>query len=193
MLHSYIRLLAVFGTFFVVGLSPNFFITGFAGLLFLALMLFPLGVVYWLIKNHGRLNEASFKAKWRIMYNGIKVDSFQALLYNAVFAVRRFDLVVINLVLNSGSPILSTERTHYLEKILLFLSLQTLYVTYIYRVKPHDNPVFNSLEVFNEIALIGFAYSMLIFSGLNWPISENQSKYGKSASLLTIALIITVN
>ena len=50
--------------------------------------------------NHDRLNEPTFFDKWKGMYNGMRTASFQSILYYAVFSVRRFDLVLDNLVFN---------------------------------------------------------------------------------------------
>lgn len=64
------------------------------------LILWPVWVIGFLLKNNSRLADKDFKDKFEAIYQGIKITSFQALIYNAVFAVRRFDIILENLLLN---------------------------------------------------------------------------------------------
>ena len=134
----------------------------------MALIVWPLWVLAFMLRNSSRVDKPIFQSKFSALTQKLRLNSFQALSYNAVFAVRRFDLILINLILNEGSPISGLERTHYLEKIILFLWIQTLYLVYIHMAKPHEDPTFNRLEFINEYSLCAFGYSMLIFvKGLN--------------------------
>ena len=90
--------------------------------------------------------------------------SFSSIVYYAVFSVRRFDLIIINQYLSQKSPLSGVERSLYLEKITLFLIVQTYYLSYIHTVKPHNDPNFNSLEFINEYALCGCGYTMILFT-----------------------------
>ena len=85
------------------------------------------------------------------------------------------------------------ERTLYLEKLMLFLVIQTAYLSYIHMAKPHEDPIFNKLEFINEYALIAFGYVMFIFVGLVWPLDEDTEKQGRSYSLLIILFIFSLN
>ena len=87
----------------------------------------------------------------------------QSLLYYAVFATRRFDLVLISIVLAEDSPLNNLERSHYDKKIFLFLYLQILYLAYVHTVWPHSESLFNYLEVFNEYILTLLGYFMIMF------------------------------
>ena len=96
-----------------------------------------------------------------------------ALAYKGIFAIRRFDLILSNVMLTQDSPISGVERNQYFEKVVVFLVLQTFYIAYLHRVHPHDTVLFNRLELANEYAMFLFGYSMLIFTGLERPVGLN--------------------
>ena len=74
--------------------------------------------------------------------------------------------------------------------------IQTFYMLYILKTKPHTTMIFNYLEFFNEGALIMLAYVMLIFSGmtpLGDLISKNKTAYTVAEWLgIGIAIAIAV-
>ena len=142
------------------------------GVVTFLLILWPLWTVYFLLKNYDNLQEPAFKTKFNALTNGIKLEKFSAVMYNAVFAVRRFDLILVNLLLTKNSPLSGSKRTFYMEKIVLFLAIETVYIGYIHLARPHTDPVFNRLEFFNEYALCFFAYVMLCFVGMTWPLEK---------------------
>ena len=88
------------------------------------------------------------------------------LLYDSIFAMRRFYLVLVNVSLTSTFPLTSFEKNEYLFKILIFLFMQSLYVVYILDAKPHTMKIFNKLEFFNETALIILSYMSIAFTGI---------------------------
>ena len=92
------------------------------------------------------------------------MDSFLALCYNAVFAVRRFDIILMNIYFTEGSPISGVERSQYLHKIICFLYIQMLYLSYIHCVHPHSESIYNKLEFVNEYCMVLLAYAMLNFT-----------------------------
>ncbi len=87
-----------------------------------------------------------------------------ALTYNAVFAVRRFDIIMMNIFFTAGSPLSDFYRSWYLQKILCFLCIQIGYLSYIHSVKPHSESLFNTLEFVNEYALMALAYLLINFT-----------------------------
>ena len=119
-----------------------------------------------LVRYQSQLELQSFKNRFGRIYLGIRVESLSALIYNAVFAVRRYQIVFVSVFFTAESPLSGFDREHHLEKILGFLSLQTVYLTYLHRVKPHDDPAFNRLELVNEYASCAFGYTMLLFCGI---------------------------
>ena len=99
------------------------------------------------------------------MYAGIKYN-FTSLCYNAVWSVRRFDIILMNQLLTAGNPITGFDRNFYLHKIICFILIQIGYVIYIYDARPHTESIFNILEFVNEYLLIFLAYIMLSFTNL---------------------------
>ena len=149
-----------------------------------------------MMRNSKSIKRPAFQSKFNALTNTLKLSSFQALLYNAVFAVRRFDLILVNLFLNDGSPLSGCDRTFFLEKILLFFTIQTIYLCYIHKARPHHEPMFNRLEFINEYTLCLFGYSMLILvQGIsNRPeFSEDQEKYGRTLAFVLIMFIFISN
>ena len=112
------------------------------------------------------LVEEKFKKKFDTIYNGIKLQSFSALCYNAVFTVRRFNIVLINVYFTIDSPLSGFKRTHYLDKIMAYFIVQIIYLSYIHTVRPHDQSIFNNLEFINEYSMLLLAYLMVYFTGV---------------------------
>ena len=123
-------------------------------------------IYIFLLSNYENLASETFKARYQSLYNGIKISSRAAISYKAVFAVRRFDIILDNLVLTQDAPLLNLERNHYLEKVIGFIFLQTSYLLYVKFVMPHDEKAFNVLELLNEYLLLVLGYTMLIFTGV---------------------------
>ena len=66
----------------------------------------PLWIFWFLLKNYESLEDKKFAERFRSLYNGIKLSSTAALAYKAIFAVRRFDIILDNLIFTKESPIL---------------------------------------------------------------------------------------
>ena len=100
------------------------------------------------------------------MFDGIEIDNKQSLLYNTVFMTRRFYIVIINLLLNSGNPWNSFDESRYFYKIILFLLITYVKILFVIDTRPHTQTVYNRLEFINEGALIVLANVMIAFSGI---------------------------
>lgn len=61
--------------------------------------------------------------KHSTIYQGIRIESKEALLYNVVFCVRRFYIVLINFYFAPAFPFSDYESHAYLLKVLTFLIL----------------------------------------------------------------------
>ena len=163
---GYLKLMNQFGVLFSLGLAQQknpFLLAVYAAFIFM-LMAWPLWTEYFLFKNRDRLEDTAFRTKYNSLYAGIKSHSGSALCYNAVFAVRRLDLILMNIYFTAGSPLSGIDRTMYLQKIICFLFLQTVYLSYIHVTKPHTESVFNTLEIINEYGLVALAYIMLNYT-----------------------------
>ena len=137
---SFLNLFSIFFTFFIVNLTSgkNTGIKILCGVFTLAQMCWPLFVVGFLVWNHAKLQSLSFKARFGAMYRGIRTNSFQSMIYESVFAVKRINLVFTSIFFTINSPLSSVNRNFYTEKILMFLAIQTCYLSYIHLSKPHD-------------------------------------------------------
>ena len=200
---GYLKLFNQFLTSAALGIVAN----DLMGLVYLVpillLVLFPVWLVWHLISNSKKLNEADFKSKFGSLYSGLKTDSFRALCLNAVFAMRRIDIVVMNVFLSEGSPISGIDRSMYLQKIICFLYIQMLYLMFIHNVRPHSENLFNRLEFINEYLMMGVAYCMINFANvvsIQDPVTheplQSDSTLNSAIELLSITfigLIVLVN
>ena len=64
---------------------------------------------------------------------------------------------------------------------------------YFHLTKPHEAPMFNRLEFINEYCILALAFTMLLFSGIDRPVSDVQNKTGKSVFLIFLFFIYIVN
>ena len=127
----------------------------------------------------------------------------RALAYNAVFAVRRFNIVLVNMFFTAGSPLSGFDRSWYLQKIISFLIIQIFYISYIHITLPHKDNFFNMLEFVNEYALMMLAYLMINFTtivsirdsatGLLIPSSEKLNGFIEYLAIFIIASITVIN
>ena len=102
-------------------------------------------------------------------------------MYTQVFCIRRLLLVLMLLALH--------EKTYWLLQV--YMVIQSLYFGYLTNVKPHEAPMHNILECFNELGLIVIQYMMFFFLvGTLEP--ENQWDYG-TATTAIIAFVFLVN
>ena len=154
-------------------LSGFSFATTFAGIKtaaftagLLCILAWPVVIAIFMFRNQSRLDEPAIKGKWETLYQGIHTDSLGALLYNAVFCVRRFDVVLVNMIFSPGFPLTNFDHHMYVFKNIAFLFIQSAYLIYIMQTRPHTRSHFNSLEFFNETLIILMCYIMLVFSGI---------------------------
>ena len=120
---GYLKLMNQFAQMLLIGLAtmedPG--LIPLSLLVVICLTLWPVFTVAFLIRKRNKLEKPAFKEKYSSLYQGIKTNSFLALCYNGVFAVRRFDLILINILFTKDSPITGVSRSHYLDKIVCLL------------------------------------------------------------------------
>ena len=75
----------------------------------LLLCIWPLFVVMFMLRNYDKLHETKFSQRWDTLYQGIHLYKRPSLLYNAIFSVRRFDIVFINMFFSPGFPLSNFE------------------------------------------------------------------------------------
>ena len=103
----------------------------------LFLIVYPLAQMYFLIKYQDRLEEKKVIQRFSTLFDGMKTESKLALLYNTVFGMRRFFIVLINISLSPNCPWSNFEQHRYLYKILIFMFIQSVYIIYILETMPH--------------------------------------------------------
>lgn len=116
-----------------------------------------------------------------------------ALVYNAVFAVRRFDIVLVNMIFSPGCPLFNWDNHQYVFKNLAFLFVQYCYIAYIIYSKPHTENIFNNLEYFNETMITLLVYVMFTYSGIGNRDMILSSVVPLVFSILFTSIIIFVN
>ena len=110
---GYLKLLNQFASLLLFGLASSmslYLMIGYS-LAIVFLVLWPIWSVFFLIKNKHKLADADFSQKFSTLYQGIKFDSFRALCHNAIFSVRRFDVILLNLYFTANSPLSGIDRT----------------------------------------------------------------------------------
>ena len=74
-------------------------------LVIVGICIYPVFIMRFMIKNQSKLLEKDVANKWDTIYQGIHTDKLGTLFYNAVFCVRRFNIVLINMFFSPGFPL----------------------------------------------------------------------------------------
>ena len=97
---GYLRFTGIFTSYFVHGFSSSDQSTALTilySLLVLACIAWPICVIITMVNNQDKLFDKTSTKKITPLIDGIKTNSLSILLYNAVFSVRRFNLVLVNI------------------------------------------------------------------------------------------------
>ena len=135
-------------------------------ILLATLICWPLYILWFMLKYKSQLETQEVRKKHHSLYQGIRTESLQALIYNAVFCARRLDIVLVNIFLSPDFVLTKFEQNHYLLKIFALLLIQSVYLSYIVDTQPHTVSIFNKLEFFNEGLIIVMCYIMISYSGV---------------------------
>ena len=130
------------------------------------LVCYPVLVMIGLLRNKHRVDEKKFNRAFNQLWSGINTNSSQALLYESIFCIRRFYIVLINVTLSPTALLNDFEQHQYLAKIFVFLLVQAAYILYVYDTMPHTSNRYNKLEFFNEGLLMLLAYLMIAYCGI---------------------------
>lgn len=173
---------------FMAGVKTTMFMIAFLGV-----CVWPIFIAWFVYKNKERLDDETVSKKWGTLYQGIHTNQLSALMYNAVFCARRFDIVLVNMLFSPNFPLTGFSYHQYVFKCMSFLIVQTFYVFYIMHSKPHTENVFNKLELFNELMIILMCYIMLVFSGIGDRDNIIERKEPLVFSVAISAILIIVN
>ena len=197
MLTSNLKLNFTTWAFLLSNFSFSSFSQGMQTLAFISMMigiyLWPIWVMYFMLKNQARTFVESFQAKWDTLFQGIRTESKSALIYNSIFSIRRAWIVLLNIFFTPGFPLSNFEENQFLLKIMGFIFVQTCYLFYILHTKPHTRNIFNNLEIFNEGMIIIMCYIMIIYTGISSIQSIMNLKSPIYSSISVTGLILLVN
>ena len=115
-------------------------------------LIWPIFAIVFLFCNRKKLEDRRFKRRFTSMYSGIKVKGRFPLTYTSVFCLRRLFIVCIFLMLDN----------HKYWLLIAINGLQSVYLEYMAKVRPHEENIHNRLEYINEVLLIAIQYMMLI-------------------------------
>lgn len=141
MAHNCIFFLYIKASFSDLGLSIS---SSIRILLIVIIVFWTFFTTIFLHKNKNMLEDKTFKRKFSSMFNGIKTKRITSYMYSSVFCFRRLLLVCTLLALK--------EEQYWL--ICAFNGSQTFYLWYITSCKPHQDAIYNRLEIFNESCII---------------------------------------
>ena len=110
--------------------------------------------VHFLSGKKKFLKQDIFIRKFGSMYLDINIDRMLAILYTAIFSLRRVLLVLFLLWLQPRKMV---------TLIYIYLALYSLNFWYLTHAWPHIESGLNFLECFNELCLIGLHYTMIFF------------------------------
>ena len=85
------------------------------------LLILPLFVLLFMIKNQKRTNKPEFAQEWDALYKGFNTEQLGCLFYHAVFCTRRFHIVFINMIFSPGFPLTNFDQHQYLLKNFFFI------------------------------------------------------------------------
>ena len=81
----------------------------------------PALIMIFLLQKFEQLDTPECKEKFAPLYLGINVKSPEALSYKSIFAIRRYNIICINIIFTVNSPVLGENRNLFLVKVILFM------------------------------------------------------------------------
>jgi hypothetical protein len=138
---------SIFGAWF------NYF---FSCLLGVTLVLLPIWIVVFYLKNFDQLEKEDFQKKFGAVYEGLKPTEKTWIVYPVYFIVRRVLFMVISLLLYRSVT----------AQLLLMQLLTLCSAGYILHFWPFDESLVNSLEAMNECFTLAMLHVSFCFSDL---------------------------
>ena len=72
----------------------------------LAAIIWPIWTIWFLLKNHDKLEKKSYKDKFQQLYDDVRLEKFSSLLYKSIFIARRFNIVIVNVYFSRHSIVI---------------------------------------------------------------------------------------
>ena len=122
--------------------------------LLIASVIFPFLIITLLLKCFDKLDSETVSARIGSLYEGLRIKSKWALMYNSFFIGRRLIFAFIIVLL---------KEYQALQVIFFFYQCLAVFV-YIIHAKPFDDSQLNKIEFFNEACILITAYHLLVFT-----------------------------
>lgn len=139
------------GSFSTTELSLS---TTFRILILIILVLWIIFASFYIVMKQQNLEEPTFKRKFGSLYTGLNTNHRPAIMYTAVFCLRRLLLVLC---------LLWFDQNHNQVMIFVYIAIYSAFFIYLSHAKPNEEPSMNRLEHFNELCVIALHYTMLTF------------------------------
>lgn len=136
----------------------------FAILFAILLIASPVFIIVFYGVNFKKLHDQKFERKYGAVYEGLKLKSRSALVYNSYFVMRRCLFMCIALFL----------YRHVLLQLFSVVMLTLIACSYVLLYSPFEEPKQNKLEVMNEFITLGLTYFCICFTNL---ISDTKTQY----------------
>ena len=114
--------------------------------------------------NFSKVHDEKFEKKYGAVYEGLRLKSRSALVYNSYFVTRRCLFMCIALFLYK----------RVLLQLFSVVVLTLVACSYVLLYRPFEEPRQNRLEVMNEVITLGLIYLCLCFTDL---IEEAKTQY----------------
>ncbi|TNV84750.1 hypothetical protein FGO68_gene5840 [Halteria grandinella] len=114
----------------------------------------PLVIVILLLCLQRRLNNPTIFRRMGSLYEGLRTRLKLALIFNAIFVIRRLAFACIIVFLQKYPTL----------QIIAFFQQSALTLIYVLSVKPFSEMLMNRLEIFNECCILANAYHLLAYT-----------------------------
>ena len=122
----------------------------------------------------------------KTFYEGISIHSMASVMYNPIFIARRW-LLAVGIVFMTGRK---EGEGNSMGQVFAMMVLSICMLVYLITVKPFKHSkIMQSLELFNEAAILIGLYHLVLFTDLNDDV-ELRYQYGWSLNLLMIIKLI---
>ncbi len=111
----------------------------------------------YLIHNKSMINDERFKTKFSEMYEGVKRERNNIIIYPSLYFFRRFAFLALVFVAENYSGL----------QVMGFLTLSVFNLVYLTYIDPYKSTKRFYIEVFNEVCHLFASYCLFGFTELN--------------------------
>jgi len=114
----------------------------------------PPFVLWFLVKNRGKLNQPENKQKFSSLYEGLEKQNVWGLYFTFLFLFKRLIIAVV-VVFLQGMPWLQ------IQIVVFMLSLDIIYTGYL---QPFNKKFSNRMEIINNVFIMLCSYYLFLFT-----------------------------